>query len=146
MAIQLFKRKQEQWMTAPAQGLNVANVDSSVISASINIEESIVGHTSARLIVLIRNEGEKKVRDLLMVLKAPSGLVVVNPGELFGIEVKRHKTGPINARQNIRYKIDLKSRPEFRGGEVIFELRDPDSAESAEPYFAINLPVSVRTV
>jgi hypothetical protein len=81
-----------------------------------------------------------------MVLKAPSGLVIVNPGELFGIEVKRHKTGPINARQNIRYKINLKSRPEYRGGEVIFELRDPDSAESAEPYFAINLPVSVRTV
>jgi hypothetical protein len=146
MAIQIFKRKQEHWITAPAQALNVANIDSSVISASINVEESVVGQSPARLLVLIRNEGDKKVKNILMVLKAPAGVVIVNPGEVFGIEEKRHKTGAITAHQNIRYKIDLKSRPEFRGGEIVFELRDPASAESEDPYFTINLPLSVHSI
>ena len=141
MARQLFKRREEEWLILPAQGLNVADVESSVISASLSVEQSHIGKTTSRLFVLIRNEGDKKVKDLHIILKAPGGLVIINPGEVFGVQEKRHKTGAISARQNIRYKIDLKSRPEFRGGDLTFELRNPNQLESEAPYFAINLPL-----
>ena len=146
MARQLFKRREEEWLILPAQGLNVADVDSSVISASLSVEQSQIGKTLSRLLVLIRNEGDKKVQDLQMILKAPGGLVIINPGEVFGVQEKRHKTGDIGSRENIRYKIDLKSRPEFRGGDLTFELRNPNHLESDTPYFTINLPLRANRI
>ena len=139
MALSLFKRTEPRWFLRPAQGLNVADADMSTVSAAINIDGAEVGITPAQVFVLIKNEGKKPLPDMLAVLRAPSGSSIIHPEELFGVAEKRQRTGAMRAGQVIRYKVAIKTKPEFRGGVLEFELRNPDISPSGPGYFSIKL-------
>jgi hypothetical protein len=141
MALSLFKRSETRWYLRPAQGLNVADVEMSTVSAAVNIDRSEVGVTSAPVFVLIKNEGNKPLPDMLAVLRAPTGATIIHPEEVFGVAEKRQRTGKMRAGAIIRYKVALKTKPDFRGGVVEFELRNPDLAPNDPSYFAIKLEV-----
>ena len=146
MALSLFKRTAPRWYLRSAQGLNVADVDLSTVSAAINIDGAEVGITPAQIFVLIKNEGKKPLPDMLAVLRAPAETSIIHPEELFGVAEKRQRTGAIRAGQVIRYKVALKTRPEFRGGVVEFELRNPDLSPSDDPYFSIKLDLNISRI
>lgn len=146
MALSLFKKSESRWLIRPAQGLNVAEVGLSTVSAAVNIDGAEVGISTAQVFVLIKNEGDKAIPDLMAVLRAPAGLSIVSADQLFGSAEKRERTGRIRAGQIIRYKIALKSRPEFRGGTVEFELRNPDLAPSDVPIFRISLELQTDRI
>jgi len=135
----LFKRAEPRWLVRPAQGLNVADVELSTVSAAINIDGGEVGLVPAPVFVLIKNEGSKPLPDSLAILRAPAGAVIIHPDEIFGVAEKRQRTGKMRAGQITRYKVALKTRPEFRGGTVEFELRNPELSPSDNPYFSIKL-------
>ncbi len=139
MALSLFKRTESRWLLRPAQGLNVADVDISTVSAAVNVDQSEVGVTAAPVFVLIKNEGKKPLPDMLAVLRAPAGISIIHPEELFGVTEKRQRTGKMRAGQIIRYKVAIKTKPEFRGGVLEFELRNPDLSPSDPSYFTIKL-------
>ena len=139
MALSLFKRTEPRWFLRPAQGLNVADVDLSTVSAAVNMDQSEVGITTAPVFVLIKNEGKKPLPDMLAILRAPAGASIIHPEELFGVAEKRQRTGKMRAGQIIRYKVAIKTKPDFRGGVLEFELRNPDVSPSGPGYFSIKL-------
>jgi len=139
MALSLFKRTEPRWYLGPAQGLNVADVDLSTVSAAVNMDQSEVGITTAPVFVLIKNEGKKPLPDMLAILRAPAGASIIHPEELFGVAEKRQRTGKMRAGQIIRYKVAIKTKPDFRGGVLEFELRNPDVSPSDPGYFSIRL-------
>ena len=115
----------------------MVDVNQSTVSAAISVDGAQVGERPAQIFVLIKNEGTKPLPDMMAILRAPAGTTIAPPDELFGVAEKRQRTGKMRAGQIIRYKIALKSRIEFRGGVLEFELRDPDLAPMDPPYFAI---------
>jgi len=139
MALSLFKRTEPKWHLRPAQGLNVVDVELSTVSAALSVDGSEVGIYPAQVFVLIKNEGSKPLPDMLAILRAPAESSIVHPEELFGVSEKRQLTGKMRAQQIIRYKVALKTRPEFRGGTLVFELRNPDLPASDSAYFTIKL-------
>lgn len=139
MALSLFKRTEPRWFLRPAQGLNVADVDLSTVSAAVNMDQSEVGITTTPVFVLIKNEGKKPLPDMLAILRAPAGASIIHLEELFGVAEKRQRTGKMRAGQIIRYKVAIKTKPDFRGGVLEFELRNPDVSPSGPGYFSIKL-------
>ena len=139
MALSLFKRTEPKWHLRPAQGLSVVDVELSTVSAALSVDGAEVGMNPAQVFVLIKNEGSKPLPDMLAILRAPADASIVHPEELFGVAEKRQLTGQMRARQIIRYKVALKTRPEFRGGTLDFELRNPDLPASDPAYFTIKL-------
>ena len=139
MALSLFKRNESRWFLRPAQGLNVADVGLSTVSAGVNVDQSEVGATSSPVFVLIKNEGKKPLSDMLAILRAPNGASIIPPDAVLGVTEKRQRTGNMRAGQIIRYKVAIKTKPEFRGGVLEFELRNPDISPSGPGYFSIKL-------
>jgi hypothetical protein len=134
-----FKRAVDRRYVRPAQGLNVANVELSTVSTAINIEQAEVSVTSAPVFVLIKNEGRKSLPDMLAILRAPEGASITHSAELSGEPEKRQRTGKMHPGQIIRYKVAIRTKPEFRGGVLEFELRNPDLSPSDPSYFSIKL-------
>jgi hypothetical protein len=113
-----------------SQGINIGNVNKTIVSVAVEVKEGEAGSRESSLFVTIKNEGEKKLKSLVLSMQAPTGIQIVNPGDLFGSAQRTHKTDALAPNQNLRFKLALRAHPEFREGTLIFDLLDNDNESS----------------
>jgi hypothetical protein len=132
------------WMVGNSQGINVGSVNGTIVSVGINVEEGLTGSRESALFVTVKNEGDRKLKSLVLSMQAPAGIQIVNPGDLFGSAQRTHRTDALAPKQNLRFKLGLKAHPEFRSGTLIFNLLDND-LESSTKSSHFGVEVSLRT-
>lgn len=115
-----------------SQGINIGNVNKTVVSVAVEVKEGEAGSRESSLFVTIKNEGERKLKSLVLSMQAPTGIQIVNPGDLFGTAQRTHKTNELAPNQNLRFKLALRAYPEFREGTLTFELLDNDQESSTK--------------
>jgi hypothetical protein len=119
-------------MIGNSQGINVGSVNETVVSVAVNVEEGVVGSRESSLFVTIKNEGDRKLRSLALTMQAPMGIQIVNPGDLFGSSQRSHKTESLAPKQVMKFKLGLRAHPEFRSGNLHFNLLDNDMDSSTK--------------
>jgi hypothetical protein len=119
-------------MVGNSQGINVGNINKTVVSVAVNVEEGLPGSRESSLVITIKNEGDRKLQSVFLSMQAPAGIQIVNPGDLFGSSQRTHKTDALAPKQNLRFKLGLKAHPEFRVGTLVFDLLDNDHESSTK--------------
>jgi hypothetical protein len=131
-------------MVGNSQGINVGNVNNSIVSIAVNVEEGVARSRESALFVTVKNEGEKSVKALFLTMSAPVGIQIVNPGDLFGSSNRSHRTENLAPQQSMRFKLALKAHEEFRSGTLSLDLLDNDpESSSANTHFRVE--VSLRS-
>ena len=120
------------WMVGNSQGINVGSVKDTVVSVAVNVEEGLAGSRESSLFVIVKNEGDRKLKSLVLSMQAPTGIQIVNAGDLFGSSQRTHKTEALAPKQSLRFKLGLRAHPEFRGGTLVFDLLDNDHESSTK--------------
>lgn len=113
-------------MVGNSQGINVGNINKTVVSVAVNVEEGLPGSRESSLVITIKNEGDRKLQSVFLSMQAPVGIQIVNPGDLFGSAQKSHKTQALAPKQIMKFKLGLRAHPEFRNGALVFNLLDND--------------------
>jgi hypothetical protein len=120
------KRKSRNFPTIKtlqkAEGLNVGLLEPSEVSVCITINEFANYGSENTMQVVIKNEGEKQLRGLVIYAEAPNHVTFVNPKEIFGTSFRQEKLGRLDAGKEITYRVNLRITDDFESGVIRFVI------------------------
>lgn len=79
-------------------------------------------HRDSKLIVGITNAGEHPIHEISVDAYAPEGVLLVNPGILFGSTRRHVHIGKLNVGQTIKYKVGIRVKEPFQQGSLLIEM------------------------
>ncbi len=124
MAISIRRPSLGKKVLLAAKGINIAHLQSSIMSIMVNLNEPLPSDSEASLQVFIKNDGRSPISSLHLELDTPAGVAIVNPGEVFGGGHRGLTVDKLRAGQSMKFKLGVRSHPDFKSGTLIFRLTD----------------------